>query len=225
MGDKVAVIGGTGNEGFGLALRWAKAGWEVVIGSRDAGRAEEAATKVRERVGGEVSGLVNEEAAAICDVVVVTVPFSGQALIYKSISDHVKEGAVVCDCTVPVAAAVGGRVSRTLGVWEGSAAQQAQGFLPKGTTMCAGFHTLAAVALNDVDKDMEGDVLVCGSKAGKEKIKPLVEAIPNLGYVDAGPLETARIIEPITAMLIGLNRRYKTDRSGVKITGLPPSET
>jgi NADPH-dependent F420 reductase len=153
--------------------------------------------------------------------VVVTVPFSGQAAIYKSIADHVKEGGVVCDCTVPVAAAVGGRATRTMGVWEGSAAQQAAGILPKGTTLCASFHTLAAVALNDVDTPMEGDVLVCGSKAGKERIRPLVEAIPDLGYVDAGPLEVARIIEPITAMLIGLNRRYGTDRSGVKITGLP----
>jgi 8-hydroxy-5-deazaflavin:NADPH oxidoreductase len=221
---KIAVIGGTGDEGFGLALRWAKAGLDVVIGSRDAGRGEEAAGRINDRIGGgSASGMENAAAAAACDVVVVTVPFSGQAAIYKSIADHVKEGAVVCDCTVPVAASVGGRATRTIGVWEGSAAQQAAGILPKGTTMCAGFHTLSAVALNDVDTPMEGDVLVCGSKSGKEKIRPLVEAIPNLGYVDAGPLDVARIIEPITAMLIGLNRRYGTDRSGVKITGLPPA--
>jgi 8-hydroxy-5-deazaflavin:NADPH oxidoreductase len=223
---KIAVIGGTGDEGFGLALRWAKAGLDVVIGSRDAGRGKEAADRVRQRIGEAiVSGMQNEEAAASCDVIVVTVPFSGQAAIYKSVADHVPEGAVVCDCTVPVAAAVGGRATRTVGVWEGSAAQQAAGILPKGTTLCAGFHTLAAIALNDVENPMEGDVLVCGSKAGKERIRPLVEAIPNLGYVDAGPLETARIVEPITAMLIGLNRRYGTDRSGVKITGLPTTDS
>lgn len=223
---KIAVIGGTGDEGFGLALRWAQAGLDVVIGSRDAARGQEAAGRVNDRIGGgSVSGAQNEDAASSCDVIVVTVPFSGQATIYKSIADHVKEGAVVCDCTVPVAAAVGGRATRTLGVWEGSAAQQAAGVLPKGTTLCAGFHTLAAVALNDLDTPMEGDVLVCGSKAGKQKIRALVEAIPDLGYVDAGPLEVARIIEPITAMLIGLNRRYGTDRSGVKITGLPTTDS
>ena len=218
----VAVIGGTGDEGFGLALRWARAGMDVVIGSRSAERGDDAARRANETAGGSnVRGLVNEEAVSSCDLVVVTVPFSGQAAIYKSIADHVRDGAVVCDCTVPVAAAVGGRASRVLGVWEGSAAQQAAGLLPRGTAVCAGFHTLAAEALHDLDSAMEGDVLVCGPKAGKERVEPLVEAIPNLRYVDAGPLENARIVEPITSLLIGINRRYGTDRSGVQITGLP----
>jgi 8-hydroxy-5-deazaflavin:NADPH oxidoreductase len=219
---KVAVIGGTGDEGFGLAVRWASAGIELVIGSRDQGRADDAAERVRALVDkANVTGAENADATAQADVVVVTVPFSGQAAIYKSIAEHVRDDAVVVDCTVPVGAAVGGKVGHVLGVWEGSAAQQAQGILPKGTTLCSAFHTLAAVALGDLASPMEGDVLVCGPKAGKPVVKELVEAIPNLGYVDAGPLENSRIVEPITALLIGINRRYDTDRAGIAITGLP----
>jgi NADPH-dependent F420 reductase len=218
---KVVVIGGTGDEGSGLAVRWAKAGLDVVVGSRDAGRAAETAERLNGIVPGDrITGLANEEAAGASDVVVVTVPFSGQATIYKSIADHVREGATVIDCTVPVAANVGGKVTHTLGVWEGSAAQQAKAFLPKGIQMCAAFHSLAAVALNDIDAALEGDVLVCGPKATKETVKQLVEAIPDLKYVDAGPLENARIVEPITALLIGINHRYNTDRSGIHITGI-----
>jgi NADPH-dependent F420 reductase len=220
---RVAVIGGTGDEGFGLACRWAKAGIEVVIGSRDQGRADDAAERVAQLVeGARASGMENQEAATECDVIVVTVPFGGQATIYKSIADHVRDGAVVIDCTVPVAAAVGGRATQTLGVWEGSAAQQAAALLPKGTTLCASFHSLAAASLIDLGHDLEGDVLTCGSKEGKPIVEELVNAMPKLRYVDAGPLSQARIVEPITAMLIGLNQRYKTDRAGIQITNLPP---
>lgn len=218
---RIAVVGGTGDEGHGLSLRWAKAGFDIIIGSREEAKATRTADEIAGQVpGARIEGKTNEEAVAAADVVVVTVPFSGQATIYKSISDHVQEGAVVVDCTVPVAANVGAKVTHTLGVWEGSAAQQAQAFLPKGTVMAAAFHSLAAVALNDLDAVLEGDVLVCGTKAGKAKVRPLVEAIPDLGYVDAGPLENARIVEPITALLIGVNHRYKTDRSGIRITGI-----
>ena len=222
---RVAVIGGTGDEGFGLATRWAKAGIDVVIGSRDQGRAEDAAQRLADLVGGaHASGATNDAAAADADVVVVTVPFSGQATIYKSIAEHIAEGAVVIDCTVPVGAAVGSKVGHVLGVWEGSAAQQAQGILPKGTLLCSAFHSLAAAALADLDSALEGDVLTCGPKATKPVVKELVEAIPNLRFVDAGPLENSRIVEPITALLVGINRRYKTDRAGIEITGLPQTD-
>jgi len=218
--QRVAVIGGTGEEGFGLASRWAQAGLRVTIGSRAQERATQAAERVKERVPeATIDGLDNADAASACDVVVVTVPFAGQAAIYKSIANAVSPETVVVDCTAPLAASVGGRASRVLGVWEGSAAQQAAGLLPKGTTLCAGFHSLAASLLFDLDKEMEGDVLVCGSKAGKPAVKELVEAIPSLRFVDVGPLESARIIEPITALLIGINRRYET-HAGISITGL-----
>ena len=219
--DGVAVIGGTGEEGFGLALRWAVAGMEVVIGSRAAERAEQAAARLLTRVPqARVSGAVNDRAAASCPIVVVTVPFAGQAATYRSIAPSISDDTVVVDCTVPVAAAVGAKVTHTLGVWEGSAAQQAYAALGRKGRMCAGFHTLAAVALNELEHPLEGDVLVCGHKDGKAVVKELVEAIPDLRFVDAGPLDNARIIEPITALLIGINRRYGTDRAGLRITGL-----
>ena len=219
--EHVTIVGGTGDEGFGLALRWASAGMRVTIGSRSKEKGEDAASRLRvELPDATVEGLENTEAVAASDLVVVTVPFAGQAATYKSIAEHLREKAVVVDCTVPVAAAVGGRATRVLGVWEGSAAQQAAALLPKGTRMCAAFQTLAAVALNDLSRELDGDVLVCGSKSGKEMVRELVEVIPRLRYVDAGPLENARIVEPITALLIGINHRHGVDASGIHITGL-----
>jgi NADPH-dependent F420 reductase len=219
--DRVAVIGGTGDEGFGLSVRWATAGIHVTIGSRKQEKADDAVRRLKEVVPeASVDGLENPEAAASSDVVVVTIPFSGQGAIYRSIADSLREGAIVVDCTVPVEAAVGGKATRVLGVWEGSAAQLAQSLLPKGIKMCAAFHSLAAAALNDIEHTMEGDVLVCGPKASKPTVEELVDAIPGLRYVDAGPLENARIIEPITSLLIGINHRYNTDRAGIHITGI-----
>ncbi len=219
--DRVAVIGGTGDEGFGLARRWAKAGIEVTIGSRDANRGEQAAQKLSDELGARSQGATNQDAAAAHDVVVVTVPFAGQATIYKSIADHVREDAIVIDGTVPVSTAVGGRPTTVLGVWHGSAAQQASSLLPKSVTTMGAFHTLAAKAVNELDTPLEGDVLVCGPKKGKPIVRELVEAIESLRFVDAGALDQARIVEPLIALLIGINRRYKTDRAGVHITGLP----
>jgi NADPH-dependent F420 reductase len=221
--EHVAVVGATGDLGFGLALHWATAGIEIVIGSRAAERAENAATRLKALVpNARVSGLVNEAAASSSDVVVVTVPFAGHAEIYKSIADHIREDAVVVDCTVPLATAVGGRATQTLGVWHGSAAQQAQSLMAKGKgVLCAAFHTLAAGELENLEAPIEGDVLVCGSKKdAKKRVAELVDAIPDLRYVDAGRLENAKLVEPLTALLVGINIRYKT-RAGIRITGLP----
>lgn len=226
--ERVAVIGGTGEEGFGLAVRWGTAGIEVIIGSRDRDRARAAAARAVDAVPGvNVHGLLNQEAAAGSDLVVVAVPFAGQAAIYKAIRDHVRDGAVIVDCTVPLAAEVGGRATHVLGVWQGSAAQQAAGLLRAGgrtgkVRLCAAFHSLPAAGLNDFGRPMDGDVLVCGGDHdAKSVVGELVRAIPDLRFVDAGPLDTARIVEPLTALLVGLNRRYQTDRAGIKITGLP----
>ena len=221
--EHVAVIGATGDLGFGLALRWARAGIEIVIGSRAADRAEGAAARLKERVpGARVTGLVNQAAASFSDVLVVAVPFAGQAEIYRSIADHIRDDAVVVDCTVPLATAVGGRAVQTLGVWHGSAAQQAESLLAKGkAVLCSAFHTLAAGELENLDSPIEGDVLVCGSKKdAKKRVAELIDAIPDLRYVDAGRLENARLVEPLTALLVGINVRYKT-RAGIRITGLP----
>lgn len=220
--EKVAVIGGTGDLGFALASRWAQAGLHVVIGSREQAKAEEAAVRLRGRVSdARVDGVDNASAAESCDVLVVAVPFSGLIAIYKSIAGHLREQAVVIDATVPVEASLGGKATHVFGVWEGSAAQLALAFLPKGTTMCAAFHTLSASALDDLERPVLGDVPVCGRKDGKPIVRDLVEAIPDLRFVDAGPIENARIVEPITALLIGINHRYGTDRAGISFTGLP----
>ena len=220
--ERVAIVGGTGQEGFGLALRWASAGIEIVLGSRAAERAATAADELSERIpDARVSGLENPAAVESSDVVAVVVPYAGQAAIYKSIAGSIRPEAVVVDCTVPLAAAVGGRPAHVLGVWEGSAAQQAAALLPKGTKLCAAFHTLSAELLRDLEAPMEGDVLAVGPKAGKPVVKELVEAIPALRFVDAGPLDNARLVEPLTALMIGLNRRYKTHGAGIQIVGLP----
>lgn len=220
MPDRVAVVGGTGDLGFPLACRWAQAGIEVVIGSREQAKAEKAAADLAEITGKSAEPLANPEAAASADVVIVTVPFSGFVPIYKSIAESLRAGAVVIDATVPVEASVGGKATHVFGIWEGSAAQLGRAFLPKEIRMCAGFHTVSASAARDFDSPLEGDVMVCGHKEGKAAVERLVEALPNLRFVDAGPLENARIIEPITALLIGINHRYETDRSGIHITGL-----
>ena len=220
--EQVAVIGGTGDLGFALASRWARSGLQVVIGSREEAKAKEAVGRLRERVPeARVEGMSNPDAAAACSVLVVAVPFSGLIPIYKSIAEHLRADAVVIDATVPVEASVGGKATHVFGVWEGSAAQLGAAFLPKGTTMCAAFHTLSASALNELDTPVDGDIPVCGRKDGKPAVKELVERIENLRFVDAGPLENARIVEPITALLIGINHRYGTDRAGIQITGLP----
>jgi NADPH-dependent F420 reductase len=220
--ERVAIVGGTGDLGFALACRWAKAGLHVVIGSREQSKAEEAVARLHQRVtGANAEGMDNAGAAAACDVVVVAIPFSGLIAIYKSVADYLRPDAVVIDATVPVEASVGGKATHVFGVWEGSAAQLGLAFLPKGTTMCAAFHTLSASALIDLEVPVLGDVPVCGRKAGKPVVRELIEAIPDLRFVDAGPIENARIVEPITALLIGMNHRYGTDRAGISFTGLP----
>lgn len=220
--NKVVIVGGTGDLGFALACRWAQAGLEVVIGSREEAKAKTAVSRLRELVpDAKVEGMENGAATAVTPVVVVAVPFSGLIPIYKSIAEHLRADSVVIDATVPVEASVGGKATHVFGVWEGSAAQLGLAFLPKGTTMCAAFHTLSASAVGDLGSPVLGDVPVCGRKDGKPIVKELVEAIPDLRFVDAGPLENARIVEPITALLIGLNHRYGTDRAGISFTGLP----
>ena len=221
MPPDVAIIGGTGDLGFALALRWAKAGLHVSIGSRDEDKAKAAAGRLKETLpDADVVGLENPAAAASSDTIVVAVPFSGFVPIYKAIAPSLREGAVVIDATVPIEASVGGKATHVFGVWEGSAAQLGQAFIPKNVQMCAAFHSLSATAVAELQTPLDGDVLVCGRKDAKPVVKELVELIPDLRYVDAGPLENARIIEPLTALLIGINHRYGTDRAGIAITGI-----
>jgi 8-hydroxy-5-deazaflavin:NADPH oxidoreductase len=224
----IAIIGGTGDEGFGLALRFSRAGEDVVIGSRSEDRGQAAADRAREimELGfgsggrGEVSGTSNQEAAAACDVVFVTVPYAGQAEIYRSIKEAFRPGALVCDTTTPLATAVGGRPWEVVRPWAGSAVEQAKALLPSGLRLVAGFHTVSAEQLQDLERSVDGDVLLCGSDAdAKAEVGGLAEKIPNLRWVDAGPLSMARIIEPLTALMVSINRRYGIHDAGVAITG------
>src|SRR4051795_2788974 len=216
MADPVAIIGGTGAVGYGLALRWSRAGVPVVIGSRGAGRAREAAERV-----GAAEGLENGAAAKRAEIVFLTVPFRSQSETLTNLRDHLRSGQLFVDCTVPLAAAVSGRATRVLGVWQGSAAQQAAEMVPDGVRIAAAFHTISAATLGDPDHVLDEDVLICGDrKADKREVAELVTKIEGLRPVDAGRLEQARIVESLTALMIGMNARYKT-HAGVKVTGLP----
>jgi NADPH-dependent F420 reductase len=217
----IPIIGGTGALGFGLALRWAKAGVPTVIGSRDAGRAAEAAERVRSAVpDADVDGAVNEEAAGRGPIVFLTVPFRAQSENLNNLRGALTDGQLLVDCTVPLAAAVSGKATRSLGVWQGSAAQQAQEMVPDGVTVVSALHTVSAPVLGDLDADLGEDVLVCGNrKADKARAVELVERIEGLRCVNAGTLEMSRIVEQLTPMLISINSRYKT-HAGIRITGL-----
>jgi NADPH-dependent F420 reductase len=224
MSRTIAVLGGTGAEGFGLALRWAIAGETVIIGSRDAERAQEAADRIKLRAGASahVSGMENAAACAAADLVVLTIPFEGQAALLKQVKPAFRAGTIVVDATVPLAASVGGRASRTLGVWQGSAAQQAEELLPSGVTVVAAFHNVGAEILN-AEGPVDCDVLVCSDQAeASETVRSLAAKIPGVRAIDGGKLENARILEQITALQIGLNIRHK-GHSGIRITGLPPA--
>jgi 8-hydroxy-5-deazaflavin:NADPH oxidoreductase len=222
--DSVPIIGGSGALGFGLALRLAKEGTPVVIGSRDAGRAAEAAGKVRERLPqAEVEGLENPEAAKAGPIVFLCVPFRAQSENLTNLKGALSEGQVLVDATVPVAAAVSGKATRLLGVPQGSAAQQAQEMVPEGVTVVSALHTVSAQPLGDLEQELDEDVLVAGdSKDAKRRAAEIIGRVPGLRPVDCGRLETARLIEGLTPLLISVNIRHKT-HAGVKLTGLPES--
>jgi len=217
----VSIIGASGALGFGLAVRWGRAGVPVVIGSRDAGRAREAANRAKQAVpDGEFHGAENADAATRADVVVLSVPFRSQSETLTNLKGALREGQIVVDATVPLAAAVSGRATRTLGVWQGSAAQQAQEMVPDGVRVVSALHTVSAALLGDLDHALGEDVLVCGDRReDKQVVAELVERIDGLRAVDAGRLEMARITEQLTALLISINVRHKT-HAGIKITGL-----
>jgi NADPH-dependent F420 reductase len=218
----IAIVGGTGAEGFGLALRLGAAGHHVTIGSRDAARGAASAADATERLGGAAAivGAANEEAVRGAEVVAVTVPFGGQADIYRAIAPAMNAGQIVLDATSPLATAVGGRAWQVVRPWHGSAAEQAKALLPDGVRIVAGFHTIAADALQDLERPIESDVLIAGSdRAAKDAVGGLIEQIPNLRWVDCGELSAARIAETLTALLISINRTYRVKDAGFRISG------
>ena len=223
--EPIPIVGGTGALGYGLALRWARAGIPVVIGSRSAERADEAAARLGEALpGAEVEGRVNEEAVAGAPVVFLTVPFRAQSENLNNLRQALQAGQLLVDCTVPLAAAVSGKATRSLGVWQGSAAQQAQEMVPEGVTVVSALHTVSAPRLADPEAELDEDVLICGDRrADKARVAALVESIEGLRAVNAGGLESARIVEQLTPLLISINARYKT-HAGIRIAGLPDGD-
>jgi 8-hydroxy-5-deazaflavin:NADPH oxidoreductase len=223
MAGKIAILGGTGAEGTGLASRLARAGEDVVIGSRDAARAKETAERLRGEIGSSahINGVDNTTAAAQCDVAFLTVPFSGQAALLKQLKGIWKPGTVLIDTTVPLMASVGGSPTRMLGVWQGSAAEAAAELLPVGVTIAAAFHNLSAELLAG-SAPVDCDVLVCSDdERAKQVATELAHKIPGVRALNGGKLEQARVVESVTSLLIGLNIRYKVHSAGVRFTGLP----
>jgi 8-hydroxy-5-deazaflavin:NADPH oxidoreductase len=224
MSRTIAILGGTGPAGMGLALRLARAGETIIIGSRDAARAEQAAATIRQRVGpnAQVSGNENSAACSASDLLILTVPFEGQAALLKQLRTAFRPNSILIDATVPLAASIGGRVSRTIGVWQGSAAQQTAELVPKGVSVVAAFQNISADVMNG-DDSVDCDVIVCSDDSQALAVAlELAAKIPGVRAIDGGKLENARIVEQITALLVGLNIRHK-GHGGIRITGLPPA--
>jgi len=194
----------------------------IAIGSRELARARQTA----ERAGalapeGSFSAHGNAGAARAASIVILSVPFRNQSETLANLKDALTPGALLIDATVPLAAAVGGRATRMLGVWQGSAAQQALEMVPDGVRVVSALHTVSAASLSDPEHPLEQDVLVCGdSRADKREAAAVIEQIDGLRCVDCGRLEMARIAESLTALLISVNARYKI-HSGIHLTSLP----
>jgi NADPH-dependent F420 reductase len=224
MPPTIAILGGTGAEGSGLALRFAHAGAAVRIGSRDLGKARAAAARILEtRPRGTVEGRLNADACEGAAVVVLTVPVQAQIATLKSVRGKLTAGTVLVDATVPLEIAVGGRLSHPLSLWAGSAAEQAARQAPEGVRVVAAFHCLSAELLGELGRPLDCDVLICGDDTeAKALVAGLAGLIPGTRPIDAGPLENARMVENLAALLVSLNLRHKTRHAGVRITGLEP---
>ncbi len=218
----IAIVGGTGPEGRGLATRWARAGLRVIIGSRDENRARMTAQEICGRVGPDatVEGMENSTAVRGTEVVIVAVPFEAQAATLKHLRNHFRPGTVLVCAAVPLASGVGDKGSRVLGVWQGSAAQQAAEMVPQGVTVVAAFQNISATLL-ETNLPVECDVIVCtDNDKAREVAYELARKIPGVRPLDGGKLENARIVEQITALLITLNIRHKSHSAGLRITGI-----
>ena len=213
----VAILGGTGPEGRGLARRFAAAGLAVVVGSRSAERAAETATVLADATGGAVTGGSNADAAAAGDIVVVAVPWDGHAELLTELAGALA-GKVVVDCVNPLGFDKQGAFP--LAVEEGSAAQQARALLP-GSTVVAAFHHVSAVLLEDADVvEVDTDVLVLGDdREATDLVQALASVVPGMRGVYGGRLRNAHQVEALTANLISVNRRYKA-HAGLRVTDL-----
>jgi hypothetical protein len=213
----LAIIGGTGNVGPGLAYRWAKAGYHVIIGSRKKEKAERAVAEVNQRLERDVVlGMLNQDAVEKCDIAVVTVPYEAHRATLEALKDPL-QGKLLVDTTVPL---VPPNVSVVQLPSAGSAAQEAQEILGDGVNVIAAFQNVGFKHLLE-DHPVPCDVLVCGDDdAAREQVLHLVAAAKLVGW-DAGPLQNAPVVEGLTSILIGINQRYKIKGAGIRITGEP----
>jgi len=243
---KIAIIGGTGGQGSGLALRWARAGHEVFIGSREESKACTSADSlkticidtacslleiektdveaVKEKVPeAKISGFDNLEAAKKADIVVISVPYSHLIPTIASIKEALTEDKIIVSVVVPLSTAVGGKATTMISPWEGSAAEVIQSLVPENVQVISAFQNVSADRLSELEKDVDCDIMVCGgSKDARKNIMELAKDIPGARAIDGGPLQNARLIEPITALLIGMNIRYKVrEGMGIRFTYLP----
>lgn len=219
----IAILGGTGDQGLGLALRFAKAGRPVVIGSRKLDRALEAANEVRAAVpGANVEGLENSDATKRAPIVILSVPFEHTAGTVKGIKESLAAGQIVVSMGVPLATAIGDGAVRTIGIWQGSCAEMVESLVPKGVAVISAFQNVSAHRLRELAHPVECDVVVSGAVEPRKKVMELCALVPGLRAVDGGPLANARIVESVTALLIGLNIRCKVPEGiGIRFTGIP----
>jgi NADPH-dependent F420 reductase len=222
----IAILGGTGDQGLGLALRFTRAGCPVAIGSRKVERALEAAEQVRKQVpeAAQVAGLENADAVVGAEVVILSVPFEHTAPTLKSVRERLTEGQIVVSMGVPLATAIGDGAVRTLGVWQGSCAELVAALVPRGVQVVSAFQNVSAHRLQHLDEPVDCDVVVSGAREPRERVMALCGLVPGLRAIDGGPLANARIVESLTALLIGLNVRYEVSAGiGIRFTGLPRS--
>lgn len=217
----IAVLGGTGKEGKGLAYRWAKAGYKILIGSRSPEKAVKAASELMEMLEGRSSvvGASNLDAAQLADIAVLTVPYSAHRNTLEGVKDALK-GKLLIDVTVPL---VPPKLTKVQMPFEGSAAQEAKAILGEDVQVVAAFQNISHEHLM-TDRDVECDVLVTGSsKDARNEALTLVEAAGMTGW-DAGPIENSVVVEGLTSVLININKRYGSTHAGIRITGVEKKE-
>jgi NADPH-dependent F420 reductase len=219
---KIAIIGGTGDLGFGLALRWAKTGREIIIGSRKKEKALGAVEEIKKVLGDDikVTGEENVEATKQAQIIVLSVPFTFLVPTMRQIRDALQEGDIIISVIVPLAVEIGGfSPTQVVTPWQGSAAELIQSLAPPGVYVVSAFQNMSSYRLQDIDNPVDCDAIISGKKSARKEVMELAELIPGVRGIDGGRLDYARLVEPITALLIGLNIRYKNKEGiGVRFT-------
>jgi 8-hydroxy-5-deazaflavin:NADPH oxidoreductase len=221
---KIAIIGGTGDQGLGLALRFVKAGEDVIVGSRDLKKAETAVDLMKDILGSEdlpnLTAMTNQDAASNGDIIILTVPLQAQMVTLKSIKDNLK-GEIFVDATSPLEGCLGGKPTRYVDLWEGSAAERSAEFLGDNAVVVSAFCNISASSLTTVEEDVECDCLVSGDDHEANLIvMELAEKISGVKSIECGALENARIVEKLTPLLINLNIRNKVKNAGIRISNI-----